>query len=257
VRREFSFNAFYLALIAIICLGVTVPVTSHAFEICIFGIGFCETPEQRDARLQQEAIEKAAEEAFQEFLDESHLGILQTYSYTTAELAQDFQLGWKLILVVNRSEDPAIGQTLMIYLDGMPYRYWNVSTALEGKKHNKRLHKDVDVTTRLGRYTIDDMYHSWHSREWDEDLTEMIFYGPREVGVGFHAAQNHKADLAVGTRYSAGCTHLHPADASELYNLVSQYRKQTLVIIQETSSQDPQHLPTDLDLKMLLSSGAL
>lgn len=196
------------------------------------------------------SIEQATLDELRLMMADNHIGRRKNYTYNNKALLKDIARGWKLILVVNKSTNAGIGQTLAVYLDGQPHRFWPVSTALEGIKIRPNGSK-MFATTFTGRFLMEDLHEDYFSRSWQEDLRYMMFYGPREYGIAFHSAPNAAADKKIGTRDSAGCVRLHDKHAAELFALVKKYRKQTLVIVHESSLKDPNHVPRDTDLRVI------
>lgn len=246
VRRKKRLNPFYAGIAALICLLLIAVGTTHAFSSLAL-------PQEAHASNPVEELNEIQEATLDELrllAPDNKLGRHNRYSYDADTLAKDIERGWKLILVVNRSESPTIGQTVTIYLNGQLHKFWPVSTALEGIKTRPNGTK-MFATTFTGRFTIEDMHRDYFSRSWQEPLKYMIFYGPRQYGIAFHATPDRKADKKIGRRDSAGCVRLRDKNAAELFDLVKQYKRQTLVIIHESSTKNPNGVPRKTDLSML------
>lgn len=238
-------------VILLILLCITSLHTSKSYAgMCLLGLIDCETPELQAAREKLEADKKADAETLKEFNRSERIGVeIPGYTYRTSDLAHDIEKGWELILVVNRSEDPVIGQTLAIYLKGQLIKFWDVSTALEAKLKNKKRNRTTFATTNMGRFRVGRMDRDHYSSSWDEDLPYYISFGQYSWGIGFHGAPNRAAEKKIGQRASAGCVRLHKDQSEELFELVKVYK--TLIIIQESAYSDADHVPSQAEVDLL------
>ena len=67
------------------------------------------------------------------------------------------------------------------------------------------------------------MYWRYHSHAWNQSMPYAMFFSwehqGEQTGVAIHAATGNDIDR-LGSRASAGCIHLSPEHARELYNLI-------------------------------------
>ena len=97
-------------------------------------------------------------------------------------------------------------QTMKVYVDGWPRYTWPVSTARRGYR------------TPIGNYRAQRLEAMWYSRKYDMSPMphSVFFYG----GFAIHGTGYIKR---LGQPASHGCVRLHPANATQFYNLVRSY----------------------------------
>ena len=97
-------------------------------------------------------------------------------------------------------------QTMNVYVNGIHYHSWKVSTARRGYR------------TPTGNYRPTRMHRMWRSRKYNmSPMPYSIFY---RGGYAIHGTYDIKR---LGRRASHGCVRLHPSNARRLYRLVRQY----------------------------------
>lgn len=101
---------------------------------------------------------------------------------------------------------------------------WPASTGREQSEISPR-GKSSFTATPAGFYQLDPdrMYRRYHSWSWDQDMPWAMFFNWErqgvQTGLAIHSATG--GDIAkLGRRASAGCVHLAPDHAAELYRLI-------------------------------------
>lgn len=151
-------------------------------------------------------------------------------------LSSEMLKNFSLFLYVSTAPRGPLAQRLYVFRkDGGGHLVlahdWAASTGRERYEispSGKRTRTD----TPSGYYELDPsrMYVKYHSANWDQPMPYSMFFNweknGEETGLAIHGAVGD--DIAkLGTRASAGCVHLSPAHARELYDLIrSQYRGQ-------------------------------
>ncbi|MGE0053887.1 MAG: L,D-transpeptidase [Hyphomicrobium sp.] len=97
-------------------------------------------------------------------------------------------------------------QTMDVFVDGMHYYSWPVSTGRRG------------YSTPHGRYGAKRMERMWYSSKYDSaPMPYSIFF---RGGYAIHATQHTQY---LGRPASHGCVRLAPSHARQLYSLVSSH----------------------------------
>lgn len=97
-------------------------------------------------------------------------------------------------------------QRMNVYVNGMHYHSWPVSTARRGYR------------TPTGNYRPTRMHRMWYSRKYHmSPMPYSIFFR------GGYAIHGTRSVSRLGRRASHGCVRLHPSNARRLYYLVKQH----------------------------------
>jgi hypothetical protein len=143
----------------------------------------------------------------------------------TAEMRSHFDL----FLYVSKSASGPLAQRMYVFAKQKPGTLllafeWEASTGREKAEVNAR-GRTVLTATPEGFYQLDPrrMYPRYHSANWDQDMTNAMFFDwerkGAQTGLAIHAAT--PADIAkLGSRASGGCVHLAPKNAAALYELI-------------------------------------
>jgi lipoprotein-anchoring transpeptidase ErfK/SrfK len=104
---------------------------------------------------------------------------------------------------------------MSVYVDGAYYATWLVSTARRGYR------------TPVGSFRPSRLERVWRSSRYDDaPMPYSIFFA------GGFAIHGTMATGSLGRPVSHGCIRLHPAHASELFELVSSHgRRETRIVI--------------------------
>jgi lipoprotein-anchoring transpeptidase ErfK/SrfK len=144
-------------------------------------------------------------------------------------LTLEMQDNFELFLYVSKADSGPLAQRMYVFArtqdgDLKLLHDWAASTGREQPEISPRGVRTVTDTPR-GYYELDPgrMYRNYHSYGWDQDMPNAMFFNWEkngvQTGLAIHAATG--ADIArLGSRASAGCVHLSPRDAAELYNLI-------------------------------------
>jgi len=142
-----------------------------------------------------------------------------------AALAENFSL----FLYVSSAPNGPLAQRLYIFekdARGEPVlsHDWAASTGRE-RYEISPTGRPAHTVTPSGYYELDPdrMYVHYHSTSWDQPMPYAMFFNwvnhGIETGLAIHAASG--GDIAkLGQRASAGCIHLSPEHARQLYNLI-------------------------------------
>lgn len=142
----------------------------------------------------------------------------------TPEMARHFGL----IVYVSKASRGPLAQRMLVFENDngelKPVHDWPASTGREQDEISPRGRKSFTATPR-GFYELDParMYLRYHSWSWDQDMPHAMFFNWErrgiKTGLAIHAAIGK--DIAkLGSRASAGCVHLAPDHAHQLYRLV-------------------------------------
>jgi lipoprotein-anchoring transpeptidase ErfK/SrfK len=149
-------------------------------------------------------------------------------------LAPDLFNNFSLFLYVSTAPKGPLAQRLYVFVkDGQggltPLYDWAASTGRSRAEISPR-GRHAFTATPTGYYELDPrrMYKSYFSRAWNGAMPYAMFFNREKngqlTGVAIHSATGD--DIArLGSRASAGCIHLSPEHARQLYNLIrGQYR---------------------------------
>lgn len=142
----------------------------------------------------------------------------------TPEMVQNFGL----IVYVSKARTGPLAQRMLVFANNngalKPIHDWAASTGREQDEISPRGRQTFTATPR-GFYELDPgrLYLRYHSWSWDQDMPHAMFFNWQRrgisTGLAIHAATG--ADIAkLGSRASAGCVHLAPEHARQLYRLV-------------------------------------
>lgn len=144
-----------------------------------------------------------------------------------ASLTPEVSANFELFLYVNKAVQGPYAQHMYVFRKLSRGRFklvqeWEVSTGREKVERNAL--GDLRFTvTPSGYYEIDParIYVTYHSRSWNETMDHTLFfdawYRGKRVGLAIHAAGEDEI-RRLGSRASAGCVRLSPADARALRN---------------------------------------
>src|SRR6185312_930770 len=142
----------------------------------------------------------------------------------TPEMVQNFGL----ILYVSKAPTGPLAQRMLVFenKDGAlkPIHDWAASTGREQDEISPRGRQSFTATPKgFYQFDPDRMYRRYHSWSWDQDMPNAMFFNWQRrgmmTGLAIHAATGK--DIAkLGSRASAGCVHLAPEHAQQLYRLV-------------------------------------
>jgi len=142
----------------------------------------------------------------------------------TPEMVQNFGL----IVYVSKARTGPLAQRMLVFENKSgalkPIHDWAASTGREQDEISPRGRRSFTATPK-GFYELDPdrLYLRYHSWSWDQDMPHAMFFNWQRrgisTGLAIHAATG--ADIAkLGSRASAGCVHLAPEHARQLYRLV-------------------------------------
>ena len=161
----------------------------------------------------------------------------------TPEMLKNFDL----FLYVSKADAGPLSQRLYVFEKQRSGEMkllhdWAASTGREQSEISPRGAHTV-TTTPAGFYELDPgrMYHRYHSYGWDQDMPNAMFFNwereGMQTGLAIHAATGRDVEK-LGERASAGCVHLAPEHAAELFNLIrSHYRGPVPRFAYDTASQ--------------------
>ena len=151
----------------------------------------------------------------------------------TAELAQNLTpemlQNFDLFLYVSKARKGPLAQRLYVFRkdsDGalqMAYD-WAASTGRE-QYEVSALGSHTHTGTPAGLYELDParMYRAYHSRAWDQSMPYAMFFNwetqGAQTGLAIHAAVGDDIPK-LGARASAGCVHISPQHARQLYDMI-------------------------------------
>ena len=127
-------------------------------------------------------------------------------------------------------------QSIRIYKNGQLQRIARISTGRESfqmrgrKSHCEQPSRSYYTLTEPGYYTFQDLKKEYHSRSYDADMPNALFYN---LGRGLALHEVYLADKisALGAPASGGCTRMDPNTASKLFEAVRATEKSTIPVI--------------------------
>lgn len=146
----------------------------------------------------------------------------------TGMLTPEMANGFGLILYVSKAQTGPLAQRMLVFenRNGALKRVhdWAASTGRERDEISPRGRQSFTATPK-GFYQLDPdrIYLRYRSWSWDQEMPHAMFFNWErrgiKTGLAIHSATG--ADIAkLGSRASAGCVHLAPGHARELYRLV-------------------------------------
>jgi lipoprotein-anchoring transpeptidase ErfK/SrfK len=143
----------------------------------------------------------------------------------TPEMLKNFSL----FLYVSKASDGPLAQRLYVFTKDAGGKLvlahdWAASTGREKLEVSPRGQRSF-TSTPQGYYELDPgrMFAQYFSHAWNGPMPYAMFFNwehqGEQTGLAIHAATGPDIDK-LGSRASAGCVHLSPAHARELYNLI-------------------------------------
>jgi lipoprotein-anchoring transpeptidase ErfK/SrfK len=142
----------------------------------------------------------------------------------TPEMVQNFGL----IVYVSKAPAGPLAQRMLVFENKKgalkPIHDWAASTGREQDEISPRGRQSFTATPKgFYQFDPDRMYRRYHSWSWDQDMPHAMFFNWQRrgmmTGLAIHAATG-KDIGKLGSRASAGCVHLAPEHAQQLYRLV-------------------------------------
>jgi lipoprotein-anchoring transpeptidase ErfK/SrfK len=143
----------------------------------------------------------------------------------TPEMVKNFDL----FLYVSKAKKGTAAQRLYVFTKdshgALKMEYdWAASTGREQLEVSPRGARTM-TDTPAGYYQLDParMYRAYHSYAWDQSMPYAMFFNWEnkgyQTGLAIHSATGD--DIAkLGNRASAGCVHLSPSHARQLFELI-------------------------------------
>jgi lipoprotein-anchoring transpeptidase ErfK/SrfK len=151
----------------------------------------------------------------------------------TARLSQnltpEMMKNFDLFLYVSKAKKGAAAQRLYVFTKdshgALKMEYdWAASTGREQIELSPRGVR-TSTDTPAGYYQLDParMYRAYHSHAWDQSMPYAMFFNWEnngyQTGLAIHSATGD--DIAkLGSRASAGCVHISPSHAKQLFELI-------------------------------------
>ncbi len=127
-------------------------------------------------------------------------------------------------------------QTVRIYRHGQLIRIAKISTGRgtfqrRGRKsHCEQPSKSYFTSTEPGYYTFQDLKKEYHSRSYDADMPNALFYNVGR-GLALHEVYLDSKIATLGTPASGGCTRMDPDTAKNLFEAVRATEKSIIPVI--------------------------
>jgi lipoprotein-anchoring transpeptidase ErfK/SrfK len=139
---------------------------------------------------------------------------------------------FSLFLYVSKASDGPLAQRLYVFAKDADGKLelahdWAASTGRE-KIETSPLGRRSFTNTPAGYYELDPdrMYTHYYSHAWNGSMPYAMFFNwedhGQQTGLAIHSATGDDIDK-LGSRASAGCVHLSPEHARELYNLIREH----------------------------------
>jgi hypothetical protein len=166
--------------------------------------------------------------------DQRHIAASRAEERLREALTDDLLRHFSLFLYVSKAEHGVLAQHMFVF-DRQAHgtlhllHAWPVST---GREQIEQSPSGVRLSTYTpaGYYQLDHkrIYEHYRSHQWGEPMPYAMFFNwvdkGRKTGLAIHAANGGDA-ARLGSRASAGCVRLAPANARTLFELVrSRYK---------------------------------
>jgi hypothetical protein len=152
-------------------------------------------------------------------------------------LSRSLLANFDLFLYVSKADRGPIAQRMYVFTKGDAPKSgltllhsWPVSTGREGTEYDRRGRR-IWTGTPEGIYQLDPdrFYRRYTSVQWNQPMPNSMFFdwtrNGYRTGLAIHGVASEEEIAALGNRNSAGCVHLPPQAAEDLFNLVrSDYR---------------------------------
>jgi len=146
-----------------------------------------------------------------------------------AGLTPEMRNNFDLFLYVSKADSGPLSQRMYVFArqrsGALKLLYdWAASTGREQRETSPRGERTL-TTTPAGYYEIDPdrMYRTYRSYNWNQDMPDAMFFNWEreglETGLAIHAATGRDIEK-LGERASAGCVHLAPEHAAQLFDLI-------------------------------------
>lgn len=144
-------------------------------------------------------------------------------------LTPEMMKSFDLFLYVSKAKKGPAAQRLYVFTKdaqgALKMEYdWAASTGREQIEISPRGAR-TSTDTPAGYYQLDPkrMYRAYHSRAWDQSMPYAMFFNWEnkgyQTGLAIHSATGD--DIAkLGSRASAGCVHISPSHARQLFELI-------------------------------------
>ncbi len=144
-------------------------------------------------------------------------------------LSPEMKANFDLVLYVSKSKKGPLAQRLYVFKKDSKGALnlahdWAASTGREEYEVSPR-GAHTRTNTPAGFYQLDPvrMYRKYHSYSWDQPMPYAIFFNweseGNQTGLAIHSATGDDIPK-LGQRASAGCVHIAPDNARQLYEMI-------------------------------------
>ncbi len=152
-------------------------------------------------------------------------------------LSQELYGNFDLFLYISKSAEGPLAQHMYVFAKDNGSKGalallhdWPVSTGRERMETDLNGVK-MSTATPAGYYQLDPkrFYRRYTSRQWGKPMPNSMFFdwmvGGYRTGLAIHGVSDPEEVAALGERYSAGCVHLSPETAEDLFEMIrKEYR---------------------------------